>query len=122
MSYYLVVFIRKTNSLCFTTNVFLSNSYRTLAGSFVCTYSFGSSHQRYSLKECVLKNFAKFLRTTFLRNISEQLLLSFIKFRYLLTGQQKIDLCYLKSSFQIYQLSFLNKKLIEAFVYIFKLI
>ena len=30
-----------------------------------------------------------------------------------LTGQQKIDLCYIKSSFQIYQLSFLNKKLIE---------
>ena len=29
-----------------------------------------------------------------------------------------IDLCYIKSSFQIYQLSFLNKKLIEVFVYI----
>ena len=36
----------------------------------------------------------------------------------LLTGQQKIDLCYIKSSFQIYQLSFLNKKLTEVFVYI----
>ena len=28
-SYYLVVFIRKIISLCFTTNVFLSNSHRT---------------------------------------------------------------------------------------------
>ena len=32
----------------------------------------------------------------------------------LLAGQQKIDLCNIKSSFQIYQLSFLNKKLIEV--------
>ena len=35
----------------------------------------------------------------------------------LLTGQQKIDLCDIKSSFQIYQLSYLNKKLIEVFAY-----
>ena len=32
--------------------------------------------------------------------------------------QQKINLCYIKSSFQIYQLTFSNKKLIEVFVYI----
>ena len=55
---------------------------------------------------------------SFLQNTSEQhLLFSFIKLRYLLTGQQKIDLRYIKSSFQVYQLSLLNKKLIEVFVY-----
>ena len=118
MSYHLVVFIRNINSLCFTTNVFLSNRYRTQGGSIVCIYSFRNSHQRYSLKKCVLKNFAKFLRTPFLQNTSEQLLFSFISSDNLLTGQQKIDLCYIKSSFQICQLSFLNKKLIEVFVYI----
>ena len=78
MSYYLVVFIRKINSLCFTTNVFLSNSYRIQEGSFVCIYSFRSHRQRYSLKKDVVKNFAKFLKTPFLHNVSEQLLLSFI--------------------------------------------
>ena len=36
----------------------------------------------------------------------------------LLTGHHKIDLCFIKSSFQIYQFSFLNKRLIEVFVYI----
>ena len=62
MSYYLVVFIRKINSLSFTINVFLSNSYRTQRGSFIRIYSFGNSHQRYPLKKGVLKNFTKFLR------------------------------------------------------------
>ena len=32
----------------------------------------------------------------------------------LLTGKQKIDLSYIKSSFLIYQLGFLNEKLIEV--------
>ena len=71
MTFYFAVFTRKINSLCFPTNVFLSNSYRT-GGSFVCIYSSRSSHQRYSLKKCVLK-IAKFLRTFFLQNTSEQL-------------------------------------------------
>ena len=119
MPYYLVVFIRKMNLLCFTSNVFLSNSYRTQAGSFVPIYFFRSSHQKYFfLKNGVLKNFAKFLRTLFLQDTSEQLLLFLLSSHNLLTGQQKTDLCCIKRSFQIYQLSFSNKKLIEVFVYI----
>ena len=35
-----------------------------------------------------------------------------------MSSLQKIDLCCIKSSYQIYQLSLLNKKLIEVFVYI----
>ena len=31
----------------------------------------------------------------------------------LLTGEQKIDLCYIKSSFQIYQPIFLNQRLVH---------
>ena len=117
MSCYLVVFIRKINSLCFTT-VFLSNSYRTQEGSFICFYSFRSSHERYSLKKGIIKNFAEFLRTFFLSNTFKQLILSFWSSDNLLTVLQKIDLCYIKSSFQIYQLNFWNKKLTEVFVYI----
>ena len=57
-------------------------------GSFVSIYSFRSIRQRYSLKKVVLKNFAKFLRTPFLQNASEQLLLSFIEtyVRYFLSN------------------------------------
>ena len=64
-------------------------------------------------KKVFLKLFEKFLRTPFLQNTSEQL-----SSENLLTGQQKIDLCHIKSSSQIYQLSFLNKKWIEVLVYI----
>ena len=118
MSYYLVVFIRKINSLCFTPKVFLSNSYRTKGGSFVCIYSVRSSHHRYSLKKDVLKNFAKFLRTPFLQNTSKQLFLSFIKFRWFINRSAKDWYVLHKSSFQIYQLNFLNEKLVEVFAYI----
>ena len=118
MSYYLVVFIRKINSLCFTTNVFLSKSYRTQEGSFVYIYSFRRSHQRYSLKKGVLKNFAKFLRTSFYRTPPNNCFFLLLSSDNFLTGPQKIDLCYIKSSFQIYELIFLNKYLIEVFLYI----
>ena len=68
MSYCLVVFFRKINSLCFTINIFLSIATEHKGGgSFACIYSFQSSHQRHSFKKSVLKNFAKFLRTPFYR-------------------------------------------------------
>ena len=71
MSYYLVVFIRKINSLCFTTNVFLSKNYKTL-GQLRLHLLFQkqppevffekrrSSRPKVFCKKCVLKNFAKF--------------------------------------------------------------
>ena len=68
----------------------------------------GAASSAFTLSEAATRGIAKFLRAPFLQNTSEQLL----------AGQQKIDLCYIKSSFQIYQVSFLNKKLIEVFVYI----
>ena len=108
MSYYLIVIIRKINSLCFTTNVFLSNICRAQGDSLLCIYSFRSSHQRYSLKKGVLKNFLKFLRTFFYRTPPNNCFFLLLSPDNLLTGQKKIDLCYIKSSFQIYQFSFLN--------------
>ena len=106
-SYYLVVLIRKINSLCFTTNVFLSNSYRTQGCSFVCIYYFRSSQQSYSFFEKnVLKNFAKFLRTPFYITRPSNCFFLLLSSDNLITGQQKIDFCYIKTSFQIYDISF----------------
>ena len=109
MSYYLVVFIRRINSLCFTTNVFLSNSYRT-QGAASSAFALSDAAIRGILwKEGFIKVLKISKNTFFTQYLSSD---------NLLTGQQMIDLCWIKSSFQIYQLSFLNKKLIEAFAYI----
>ena len=88
MSYYLVVSVRKVNSLCFTTNVFLSNSYRTQGAALSAFTLSGVSARGILWKKVVLKNLAKFLRTPFLQNASEQLLLSFIEtyVRYFLSN------------------------------------
>ena len=90
----------------------------TEGGSFVYIYSFRSSHQKYSLKKGVPKNSVKFLRTPFLQKTPKNCFFLLLSSDNLLTDQEKIDLCDIRSLFQIYQLSFLNKKLIEVFVYI----
>ena len=80
------------------------------------TESKGAASPAFTLSEAA--NRGILWKTPLLQNIPGKLLLSFIKLDNLLTGQQKIDLCLIKSSFQIYQLSFLNKKVIEGFAYI----
>ena len=105
MSYYLVAFIRKINSLYFTTNAFLPNSYGTRGSTFVYIYSFRSSYQRYSLKKGVFKNFAKFLRTPFLQNIE------LFKTRVIKSGE-------LLSTFQKKQKNeFICVKLVTTFIF-----
>ena len=97
---------------------FPSQQLQNKGASFVCIYSFRSSHQRCSFKKGVLKNFAKFLRTRFLQTTSEQLLLSFIKFRSFINKSEKDWFMLHKKFIPNYQLSFLNKKLTEVFFYI----
>ena len=74
-------------------------------GSFVCIYSFRGSQQRHFLKNDASKN------TFFYRTPLNNCFFLLLSLNYLLTGQQKIDLCYIKGPFHIYQL-------IEVFVYI----
>ena len=69
-------------------------------------------------KKVSLKILQNFCENLFYRTPPNNCFFLLLSLDNLLTGQQKIDLCYIKSSFQIYQLSFLNKKLIEVFVYI----
>ena len=115
MSYYLVVFIRKINSLCFTTAF---QQQQNTGGQLHLHLLFQKQPPEVFFEKGVLRNFEKFLRTPFYRAPPNNCFFLLLNSDNLLTGQQKIDLCYIKKSFQIYELSLLNKKLIEVFFYI----